>query len=172
MKILRPLTAVLAVGTIMTLLTSCEADRGFAPASSVAIRTDSSVYHLQSMAGGVWYQIYLTVTVVNDSDRDVFVGRDCGDWRLARADETDKTELYLGSYGCIEGSRQQPIDIAPGKTFSESFRVTGSNSEFTRPPITIENNTGTLVFSYMFTDPFGNQIGRVNSAAFRVEPPA
>ena len=48
----------------------------------------------------------------------------------------------------------------------------GSNSSLTRPPITIENNTGELVFSYVFTDPFGNQIGRVNSAAFRVEPPA
>jgi len=153
------------------ILTSCESDRGFAPASSVAIKTDSAVYHLQSMAGGVWYQINLTVTVVNDSDRDVFVGRDCGDWRLARADETDKTYLFLGSYGCTEGGRQQPVDIGPGKKFSESFRLTGSNSELTRPPITIEQNTGTLVFSYVFTDPFGNQIGRVNSAAFRVEPP-
>src|SRR6266498_709727 len=172
MKILRRLTSVWVIGTITMLLTSCEADRGFAPASTVVIKTDSTVYHLQSMAGGVWYQINLTVTVVNDSDRDVFIGRDCGDWRLARADETDKTYLYLGSYGCTEGSRQQPIDIAPGKTFSESFRLTGSNSELTRPPITIENNTGTLVFSYVFTDPFGNQIGRVSSAAFRVEPPA
>ena len=171
MKILRSLTAVLAIGTITMILTSCESDRSFAPTSSVAIKTDSAVYHLQAMAGGAWFQIYLSVTVVNDSDHDVFIGRDCGDWRLARADETDKTYLYLGSYGCTEASRQQPIDIAPGERFSESLRLTGSNSDLTRPPITIENNTGTLVFSYVFTDPFGNQIGRVNSAAFRVEPP-
>jgi hypothetical protein len=167
----RHLKAVWAIGTIMMLLTSCEAERGFAPASSVAIKTDSAVYHLQSMDGGVWYQINLTVTVVNDSNRDVFIGRDCGDWRLARADETDKTDLILGSYACIESPRQEPLHIAPGEQFSRSFRLTGSNSELTRPPITIENNSGTLVLSFVFTDPLGNQIGRVNSAAFRVEPP-
>ena len=131
---------------------------------------DSSAYHLMPASGG--YAITLRVTVVNDSDQDVFISQDCGSWRLARASESDKTTLYLGAYECIEGERQQPLAIAAGDEHSRTFRLTGSNSPLTRPPITIENNTGTLVFSYTFTDPMGDPRGNVRSAPFSVLPPA
>ena len=151
-------------------LIACASEKPFDP-SGVNVAVDSAVYHLQPMQGNAWFQINLAVTVVNDKNYDIFVDRDCGNWRLARADETDKTYLYLGSYGCIEGPRQAPLVLSPGKSFTEKFRLTGSNSDRANPPITIENNTGTLVFEYVLTDPDGRPAGRVRSAPFRVEPP-
>lgn len=155
---------------LAVMLTSCASSEAFDP-SGVRLSVDSTAYHLRPQAGHYWYEINLTVTVVNDKSYDVFVSQDCGSWRLARADESDKTELYLGSYGCIEGPRQAPLIVAPGKSFSRSFTLSGSNSPDTRPPITIENNTGTLVFEYVLTDPSGIPVGRARSTPFRVEPP-
>ena len=151
-------------------LVACASEKPFDP-SGVNVAVDSAVYHLQPQPGHYWYQINLTLTLVNNKNYDVFVSKDCGSWRLARADESDKTYLYLGSYGCIESPRQAPLDLAPGQRFSRSFTLAGSNSPDTRPPITIENNTGTLVFEYVLTDPDGRPAGRARSAPFRVEPP-
>jgi hypothetical protein len=123
------------------------------------------------MQGNAWYQIKLTFTIVNNKDYSIFLDQNCGSWHLGRADEADKTPLYLGEYGCIEGSNPPPFVLAPGQQYSGSFRLTGSNSPQTRPPITIENNTGTLVFSWWVTDPDGRPFDRVRSAPFRVEPP-
>ena len=169
---MRHVNAIVAASTVAALLSSCKSVRPFDP-SGVKVSVDSAVYHLQPTPGNYWYQINLTVTVVNDNGYDVYVSQGCGNWDLARADESDKTELFLGSYACFaEGPRQAPLTLAPGDGFSRSFRVTGSNSPDTRPPITIENNTGTLVFTYWLTDPDGRPLGRARSSAFRVDPPA
>jgi hypothetical protein len=152
-------------------LTACATNEPFDP-SDVKVSVDSAVYHLRPMQNNAWYQINLTVTVVNDKPYDVFVSQECGSWHLGRADGSDKPYLYLGSYACFEGSKVAPMILAPGEQFSRSFRLTGSNSSDTRPPITIENNTGTLVFEYVLTDPDGIPVGRARSAPFLVEPPA
>lgn len=159
---------------MIAVLASCASERPFDP-SGLSVNVDSAVYHLQPQQGHTWYQINLTFTIVNNKDYAVFLGQYCGSWSIDRADEADKTPLYLGEYGCAltggPGS-PQPITLAPGEKFSRTFRVTGSNSPDTRPPITIENNTGTLVFSWGLTDDFGTPVGVARSAPFRVEPPA
>jgi hypothetical protein len=162
---------VLTAVTIAVFLASCHSEEGVVPTRGLAVTVDSAVYHLQPWPGG--YAINLTATVVNDSDRDVFLSQDCGNWALARADKADTTALFLGDYGCalISNSLHQPRVIASGQRYSRSFRMTGSNSPLTFPPITIDNNTGTLVFWYQFTDPTGRPAGRVHSLPFRVEPP-
>ena len=153
-------------------LLACQSNEPFDP-SGVKVSVDSTVYHLQSMQGNAWYQINLTFTIVNNKSYDVFLAQDCGSWNLGRADESDTTRLGLGSYACfaMDVGRAAPLTLAPGEQFSGSFRLTGSNSSLTRPPITIETNTGTLVLSWWLTDPDGRPVGRARSSPFRVEPP-
>lgn len=164
------ISKVTAAILLSPMLGSCDGPTDFTPRRGVAIMVDSSAYHLSPASDG--YAITLTATIVNDSDRDLFLSQDCGSWRLARASESDKTTLYLGAYECIEGQRQQPVAIAAGDEYSRTFRLTGTNSPLTRPRITIENNTGTLVFWYTFTNPSGDSRVNVHSAPFSVVPPA
>ena len=170
MTIHRHFGALAGLSAIAAMLTSCGSSEPFDP-SGVKVSVDSTVYHLQSMQGNAWYQINLTFTIVNEKSYDVFLDRNCGSWHLGRADEADSTRLLLGMYACTEGSHPAPLTLAPGEQFSGSFRLTGSNSSLTRPPITIENNTGTLVLSWWLTDPNGRPVGRARSSPFRVEPP-
>jgi hypothetical protein len=159
--------------SVVTLvgLAACGSEKTVDPTHGVTISVDSAVYHLQP-----WFEfdygIQLTVTVANEGDQVVFLSQDCGSRFLMRADSSDKTRLFLGSYACIESPRQTPLHIDPGQSYSRTLRLTGSHSPLTRPPITIENNTGTMVFGYVFTDPDGRPISRVHSTPFRVEPPA
>ena len=153
-------------------LLACQSNQPFDP-SGVRVTVDSTVYHLQPMQGNAWYQINLSFTIVNNNNYEVFLSQTCPSWQLARADESDKTELILGSYACLAADlgSELPRVLPPGERFSGSFRLTGSNSSLTRPPITIENNTGTLVLSWWLMDPDGRPVGRARSSAFRVEPP-
>lgn len=156
------------------VLVACASNEPFDPAG-VKVAVDSAVYHLRPMQGNAWYEINLTFTILNTKTEDVYLSRSCGSWSLRRADDADKTDLMLGEYACAAiGSfgPLSPITLHPGEQFSQSFRLTGSNSPLTRPPITIENNTGTLVFTWWLTDPEGRQtVGLARSAPFRVEPP-
>lgn len=158
---------------VATGLASCVSDSSFAPSNGLEVAVDSSVYHLTLMSGGYWYQMNMNVTIVNNSDKTVYLSQDCGSWSIRRANG-DPTRLLLGEYGCADiggVSRPAPLAIAAGDSYSKPFRIEGTNSPQTRPKITIEDNIGTLVFSYVFTNPDGTGGVSVRSAPFVVAPP-
>jgi len=149
---------------------ACNADRTVDPAVGVDVTVDSAVYHLQPYFS--WYWIEVKSSITNNSDHDIFIGQNC--WtgqHVRRADATDKRQLLLGEYGCIEEELARPLRIEAGKQYANTWKVWGSNSPQTRPPITIDDNTGTMVMTFVLTDSAGKPIGRIASRTFDVVPP-
>jgi hypothetical protein len=164
----------LTVTVPVIFLFACRGEPVAPLAHGVEIVVDSAVYHLRPQSGGGWYEISMVVTVSNTSDETVYLSTNCGSWSLRRADENDKTPLILGEYACaIAGfPRSDPIVIAAHTSYSKPFKIIGSNSPLTQPPITIANNTGTLVFSYVFLTSDGTGATQLRSAPFGVVPPS
>ncbi|HEX6574960.1 MAG TPA: hypothetical protein VF042_08295, partial [Gemmatimonadaceae bacterium] len=83
------------------LLAACEKSTAPDPAlptKGVSIVVDSAAYHLQRR-GSLGFQVNLAVTVINDSDHDVFISQRCGYYSLTR---TNGSEIWLGAYGCAD----------------------------------------------------------------------
>jgi len=169
---MRRIALTVAVPVIFAL--ACRGEPVAPLAHGVEIAVDSAVYHLRPQSGNLWYEISMVVTVNNQSDETVYLSTDCGSWSLRRADENDKTWLKLGEYACaaIGVPRSAPIMIAAHTSYSKPFKIIGSNSPQTQPPITIANNTGTLVFTYVFLTSDGTGAVQLRSAPFKVIPPS
>jgi hypothetical protein len=157
---------------MLAVLSACDSQSPLQPAVGVDVAVDSAVYHLRSFFGS--YQVDIRSTITNSSDHDIFIGQDCWDGpRLRRSDPADKRELLLGEYACAVSSQGSatPLRIAAGAQYTQTFKLSGSNSPQTRPPITIDDNTGSLAMTYALTDSAGKQIGSIASPAFTVVPP-
>lgn len=155
---------------MLAILGACDSQSPVQPAVGVGVAVDSAVYHLRPFFSE--YQIDIKSTIKNSSDHDIFIGQDCYDGpRLRRSDPSDKRELLLGAYACTEGSHATPLRIAAGAQYTQIFKLSGSNSSQTRPPITIDDNSGSVAMTFALTDSAGKQIGNIASPAFTVAPP-
>ncbi len=165
---------------LLVLLTACRSDPTVprsVPIADVDVTVDSAVYHLKPFFAS--YHIYVKTTISNHSDHDIFIAQDCADGRhLRRADSADKRELLLGQYGCealaVTASSIQastPLRIPAGTVYTDTWDAFGSNSSETRPPITIDDNTGKLVMTYVLTDSTGTARTTIASNTFDVVPP-
>jgi hypothetical protein len=155
---------------LLIIVGACSSDNAVSPITGVDVSVDSAVYHLQPFFSSYWINVRSTIT--NSSDHDIFISRSCYDGqRLVRADPADERQLLLGQYSCIEEDAIPPLRIGAGTEYSYTWRVLGSNSSQTRPPITIDDNTGRLAVTFVLTDSFGRRLTTVASQAFDVVPP-
>jgi hypothetical protein len=164
------LTAVLS--GVLAFLGACDSQSPVQPAAGVDVAVDSAVYHLQRFFSD--YHVEIKSTITNSSDHDIFIGQDCGDGpRLRRSDPSDKRQLLLGEYACAASSQTTatPLRIAAGGQYTQTFKLDGSNSSQTRPPITIDDNTGSVAMTFSLTDAAGKVLANLASAAFTVVPP-
>jgi Tol biopolymer transport system component len=158
---------------ILALLGACE--RSTSPDSSlptkgVSIVVDSSAYHLQRR-GSLGFEVNIVVTVVNDSDHDVFISQYCGYYSLKRA---DGSRIWLGAYGCADvggAGIPTPIRVEAGARYAKVFNMYGAIQPQARPQITLEDNVGEVKFTYAFTNESGTASMLLESAPFTVLPP-
>lgn len=132
---------------------------------------DSAVYHL-SPRNALVFRVNVAVTVVNDTDHDVYLAQDCGYYWLRRV---DGSRLELGEYECAlvgGGQRQAPLLIASATRYTKAFTLFGSIQPQARPQITLEDNIGSVKFTYLFTNQSGKAFVTLDSAPFTVLPPA
>jgi hypothetical protein len=162
----------LLAGILFVSILACRSKPGIVDTRGVTVRVDSAVYHLQEPSS-VYYVVNLVATVTNGSPKTIYLSQFCGSWALRRADTTDHRLLMLGSYACFAASFKfpKPLSVAAGQTYSHAFKLSGSNSPDTRPRLTIDDQTGSMVFIYGLADSTGRPIGSVKSLPFRVEPP-
>jgi hypothetical protein len=155
------------------LLAACErstAPDPSLPTKDVRIVVDSAVYHLHRR-GSLGFQVNVAVTVINDSDHDVFLSQHCGYYALTR---TDGSNLELGAYACaLPGGvpMPTPIRINARARYTKVFNLYGSIQPQARPQITLEDNVGNVKFSYGFTNESGTASMSLQSAPFTVLPP-
>jgi hypothetical protein len=152
--------------------TACEsslAPSDYLPTKGVEVVVDSAVYHLQPATYG-WY-VNVTASVVNNSDRDVYLSQDCGWWHLDRPNRTDPY-LELGAYACFADAttRPAPVLVAAGDRYTQTFKLLGDIQLQANPQILLANNIGPVVFSFGFTDPFVTKSASVASTPFQVLP--
>lgn len=157
----------------VTIASGCDGSLGpesFLPKKGVEVVVDSAVYHLQTTQYG--WSVNVTASVINGSDRDVYLWQDCGYWSVSRPSHDDPA-LVLGVYGCafVSSARPAPRLIAAGDRYTETFKLTGELQPQARPAITIENNIGSMLFRYQFTDPLGTKVVPVISLPFEVKSP-
>lgn len=141
------------------------------PDKGVEILVDSAVYHLEPR-GTLGFRVNVVVTVVNDTDHDVYLAQYCGYYSLRRV---DGSRLELGEYACaLAGGGQLPIPylIAAGTRYTKTFSLLGSIQPQARPQITLEDNIGSVKFTYLFTNQSGKAFVTLDSAPFTVLPPA
>jgi hypothetical protein len=141
------------------------------PDKGVEILVDSAVYHLEPR-GSLGFRVNVAVTVVNDTDHDVYLAQECGYYLVRRV---DGSRLELGAYSCAAvggGQRPTPLLIASGTRYAQTFNLLGSIQPQARPQITLEDNIGPVKFTYVFTNQSGKAFVTLDSAPFTVLPPA
>jgi hypothetical protein len=157
----------------LALISACERSTSpdsWLPTKGVSIVVDSSAYHLQRR-GSLGFEVNIVVTVVNDSDHDVFISQYCGYYSLKRA---DGSRIWLGAYGCADvggAGIPTPIRVEAGARYAKVFNMYGAIQPQARPQITLEDNVGEVKFTYAFTNESGTSSMLLESAPFTVLPP-
>ena len=169
---MRFLKHVLPLLPAFALLVACESTgpEPSLPTKGVSIVVDSAAYHLQRR-GSFGFQANVAVTVINDSDHEVFISQSCGNYALRRV---DGSSLEFGAYACaLSGGAPIPTPIrVDAKTrYTKVFDLHGSIQPQARPQITLEDNVGEVKFRYVFTDESGSQSVSLESESFRILPP-
>lgn len=155
------------VATII-VATSCTSAAAPIVPDNVSMTVDSAAYHLQPTRNG--YEVNLTVTVVNSSSRDIYLGQFCGFWGISRA---DGSRTSLGEYECaLATSGLDRLVIQAGQRYAKTFNLPASIQPQARPQITLEDNLGAMVFRYQFVDAGGRKSEPFSSMPFQVLPPA
>jgi hypothetical protein len=171
MRISKGFFALISSAAILAVCACSSPSDPSLPDKGVAIVVDSAVYHLEPRST-LGFRVNVTVTVVNDTDHDVYLAQECGYYSVRRV---DGSRLELGAYACAVvggGQRPTPLLIASGARYTKAFNLLGSIQPQARPQITLEDNIGSVKFTYVFTNQSGKAFVTLDSAPFTVLPPA
>ncbi len=147
--------------------TSCTIGTAPIVPDKVSVTVDSTAYHLQPTKYS--YAVNITVTVVNSSSQDIYLGQFCGYWSVWRVDGS-RTEL--GAFECaFASSGLKRLVIRPGERHVETYYLPASVQPQARPQVTLEDNLGTMVIRYQFVDSDGRKSELFDSTPFEVLPP-